>query len=327
MTVDDFLHLEWSAPGTPLIDPPRFSPVIADPTFLFPEETPEGRWNLVAHSAWGLHRYVSEDGERWRDLGLIVRHAMRPFIRRSGDEYLLFYESYAPFALPLTALPLKRPWSSVLRLVCSRDLVAWSRPETVLLPALGWMRDAALGESVSNPCLVESDGETRLYFSASLAWIPDCGFCEPRFVGVARGRTPAGPFALHPQPVLDPAADSTPGVLGAGSMKVLRFDDGWIGLQNKIFQDSGGSSRSALFVLRSADGFAWTDAAPQPLLSPAPGWTASHVYACDARFRPADGRWYLYFNARDGWRISEGRERIGRIVGRPAGSPPGKSAP
>jgi hypothetical protein len=32
--------------------------------------------------------------------------------------------------------------------------------------------------------------------------------------------------------------------------------------------------------------------------------------------READGLWYLYFNARDGWGIREGLERIGRIVGR-----------
>lgn len=318
MTVDDFLHLEWTPPGPPLIEPPCLSPVIADPSFLFPEETPDGKWALVAHSAWGLHRYSSNDGVRWRDHGLILRNAMRPFLRRIDGDYLVYYESYAPFALPLTALPGKRPWRSVLRVSRSVDLERWSKGEELLSPSLEWMRDPVLGDSVSNPCLVDVDGERLLYFSASLSWIPDCGFSEPRYIGAAQGPTASGPFTPIALPLLDPAFDVSPGALGAGSMKALRLDDGWIGLQNKIFADSGGRSRSAIFVLRSVDGLEWEPAGREPLLSPSPvlGWASSHVYACDARFREADGLWYLYFNARDGWKISEGRERIGRIVGR-----------
>jgi hypothetical protein len=315
MTVADFLTLRWNSPGAPLIEPPRCSPVIADPTFLFPEETPDGRWCLVAHSAWGLHRYESADGERWEDRGLIVPHAMRPFLRRIGGEFLLFYEAYAPFALPLTALPLRRRWRSELRVARSADLRRWSRGERVLAAQLPWMRDAELGASVSNPCLVPSPRGWDLYFSASLSWIPDCGFCEPRFIGRASGPAPEGPFAPEPGALIDPAADPLPGVLGAGSIKVVPLDDGLVGLQNKIFRDRDGRSRSAIFLLVSQDGRSWRPAADVPLLAPEPGWTASHVYACDARFRPSDGRWHLYFNARDGWRIAEGRERIGRIVG------------
>jgi len=99
-------------------------------------------------------------------------------------------------------------------------------------------------------------------------------------------------------------------------MKVIRLSDGYVGLQNKIYKDRDGRSRSAIFVLSSDDGVAWHNARSEPLLAPAAGWTASHVYACDCRFREADGLWYLYFNARDGWGIGGGRERIGRIVGR-----------
>lgn len=315
MTVSGFLALRWTSPGAPLIEPPRFSPVIADPSFLFPEETPDGRWCLVAHSAWGLHRYSSDDGARWVDRGLIIAHAMRPFIRRIDGGFLLFYEAYAPFALPLTALPGRRRWKSELRVSRSADLRRWSSGERVLSPGLEWMRDAALGESVSNPCIVSSPRGWDLYFSASLSWIPDCGFCEPRYIGRASGAAPTGPFAPESEPLIDPASDPLPGVVGAGSIKVVPLDDGLIGLQNKIYRDRDGRSRSAIFVLSSPDGASWQRAAESPLLSPAPGWTASHVYACDPRFRPGDGRWYLYFNARDGWRISAGTERIGRIVG------------
>lgn len=119
--------------------------------------------------------------------------------------------------------------------------------------------------------------------------------------------------------MVDPKDDPMPGTLGAGSIKVLPMEDGCIGLQNKIYRDpagaSGQGSRSAIFILRSDDGIAWRPARPEPLLAPTPGWTRSHVYACDCRYREADGLWYLYFNARDGWKIKDGVERIGRIVG------------
>lgn len=264
---------------------------------------------------------------------MVFRNAMRPFIRRvpgrpAGDsasvgsaagKYFLYFEAYRPFALPLTALPLRPRWHSLISFSESTDLQSWSRPRAVLSPDLPWMTDIKLGDSVSNPCLVEGGAggaeAWRLYFSASLAFIPDCGFCEPRFIGVATGPDPAGPFAILSRPIVDPAMDLMPGVLGAGSLKAIPMEDGWIGLQNKIYRGADGKSRSAIFLLRSDDGFSWQTARPEPLLAPSSGWMASHVYACDCRFSEKDGLWHLYFNARDAWRIKDGVERIGKLVG------------
>ncbi len=327
MRIAEFLAIDWSAPSDPLIQPPRFSPVIADPTFLFPEETPDGTWALFAHSAWGLHRYESADGTVWADRGLVIRNAMRPFVRRVGEEYLLLYEAYAPFGLALTALPGRRRWKSAIAAARSADLRRWKViPAPVLAPTLPWMRDEKLGDAVSNPCLVRTEEGSLLYFSASLVWLDDCGFCEPRSIGRARGGPPeTTPMAFVPEsePVIDPASEALPRAdveraVGAGSLKVLAFEDGYVGLQNKIYRDGSGRSRSAIFLLVSEDGARWRDGREAPLVAPASGWTASHVYACDCRYREANGTWYLYFNARDGWRIRDGVERIGRIVGRPA---------
>jgi len=52
MTVSDFLALRWTDVEGPLIEPHCLSPVITDPSFLFPEETPDGTWELFAHSAF-----------------------------------------------------------------------------------------------------------------------------------------------------------------------------------------------------------------------------------------------------------------------------------
>jgi hypothetical protein len=320
MTVADFLSRRWTDPERPLIQPPALSPVIADPSFLFPEETPDGTWRLFAHSAWGLHAYSSTDGLDWRNLGLVLRHAMRPFVRRIDDRYYLYYERYKPFALPLTVLPKRPLWASHLEVRSSPDLRRWSAPTVLLRPDLPWTKDGKWGDSVSNPCLAQTLDGYRLYYSAGLAHVPDCGFEEPRYLAAAqaeRSAGPAGPFVPRPAPIVYPADDPLSGVIGAGSLKAVKLDDGWLGLQNKIYTDGSGLSRSALFVLGSADGLAWKPAKETPFLAPSPGWRSSHVYACDVRYRPVDGKWYVYYNARDGWYKTSGRERIGRLVGEP----------
>ena len=108
MTIADFPALRWSNVESPLIEPPPFSPIIADPSFLFPEETPQGDWQLLAHSAFGIHRYSSPDGVSWKPRGMAVRNAMRAFVRPLPEAgYALYCESYPPLALAATALPIK----------------------------------------------------------------------------------------------------------------------------------------------------------------------------------------------------------------------------
>ena len=51
-------------------------------------------------------------------------------------------------------------------------------------PRLPWAQDRRLGNSVSNPCLIEGSESWRLYYSASLVWLDDSGFCEPRYIAM-----------------------------------------------------------------------------------------------------------------------------------------------
>lgn len=328
MRITDFLKLRWEDDGSPLIEPRWNSPILADPSFLFPSETPGKHWVLFAHTVWGIRRYESEDGIRWADRGTVIRNAMRPFCRFMDGAFRLYYEAYRPFAVVAQILPKPPVWKSHIELRSSTDLKHWSHPQIPFPEELDWMEDKELGKSISNPCLITlpqetgetdashgADGAYRLYFSASLSYISDCGFCEPRYIGAAHGPKPEGPFTALPLPIIDPRNDRLPGVLGAGSVKVISLDDGFVGLQNKIYRDEEGHSRSALFILSSEDGLSWEPAQEEPLLSPSEGWRSSHVYACDCR-QDKDGTWYLYYNARDGWYKSRGKERIGRLVGR-----------
>lgn len=314
VTVDDFVHLRWEVThDAPVIRPPPASPIVADPTFLLPHDTPDGRWHLFAHSIWGVHHFTSDDGVRWSRGPLAVRHAMRAFLVRDGAIFHLLYERYPPFRLPLSWLPLG--WRSWIERRSSRDLGRWSEPAVVLRPCLPWHRTADGREAVGNPCLVRAGDEWALYYSASLVRVPDCGFDEPLHVGIARATTLDGPWRPHPHPILSPHPDDGRCNLGAGALKVLRLDDGFVGLHNGIaFDTARRRSTSAISVVTSADGLAWRAAHDAPIVAPTTGWRARFVYACDVRRDPGTGRWYLFFNGRDRAPMREGREAIGFVV-------------
>jgi hypothetical protein len=306
-TLDELLALEWREhPANPLVRAPFPSPIIADPTVATPAESPDGRWHLFAHSLRGIHHFTSDDGVGWtRRPGVVVRNALRASLHRDGDVHHLLYERTRLF-LPMV------PWSSRIEVRTSADLVHWSAPHVLLRPSLGWhLRGRS--RAVGNPCLVRHAGGYRLYYSAGLVRLADCGFDEPRHVGIADGPTPLGPFTPHPEPILSPHADDPFANVGAGALKVVPVADGFLGLQNGIYVDAAGASRSAVRWLTSRDGVRFA-VHGEPFLRPDTGWKRSHVYAVD--LCAAGDTAYLYFNARDDWHWSRGREAIGLVTAR-----------
>jgi len=122
------------------------------------------------------------------------------------------------------------------------------------------------------------------------------------------------------RPLLSPTPDLPLCNLCCGSIKVMKLDDGFAGIQNGIYTDKEGKSGSALLRLTSVDGFHFEYVErEQPFFGPnrmGGGWMRSHVYACDFRPVPAANAWYLYFNARNDWSWTRGRERIGCLTAR-----------
>ncbi len=240
---------------------------------------------------------------------------MRPFLYVEQSRFYLLYEAVRHGRFPFFWLP-GRHWQSRLEMIASDDLRTWSQPIVLLEPTLPWHIDAKLGNSVSNPCLIRGDDGYRLYYSAGLTPLLDCGFNEPTAIGLAMSDRLTGPYQPLPDPLITPAPDQRWCNLAAGAMKVLRVQDGWAGFQNGIYWDeSNRHSGSAIRLLNSADGLSWQPLHDEPILCPGAGWMRSHVYALDVRRRPEHSRFYLYFNARDDWPWAQGREHIGLLLG------------
>ncbi len=310
----DLSTFRWQDhPGNPLVEPESPKWLVADPSVLLSHETPDGLWRLYANTIPPrLVEYVSRDGVSWRKSRELFKGALRPFVRRFGARWWLFYERVTRW------LPLR----SHIECRYSNDLENWSQPARVLEPNLGWHGRRA--RTCSNPSVVRWGGEWRLFYSAGVVWLPDCKFFEPRFIGVARSDRLGGPWRPDLEPLISPDPHDPQRNLGAGAIRALPDPGGgpqWA-LTNGIFRDAAKRSRSAISIVRlSPDARRWQAHGDEPVLGPEPGWKAALVYAMDLRFRegPQGREGWLYYNARDGW--FRGRESIGLACG-----VPGKSA-
>lgn len=294
------LLCQWTDfPGDPVLAP-QGEPIVGDPTLLTPEESPDGRWHLFAWTFAAIVHYASPDGVAWSEIDRPFKiGSVRPYVYKEGGVYHLFFEKFTQVAAPQ---------SSHIQVSDSADLVTWSDPVTILEPSLDWERETQT--TVGNPFVVARDGQYWLYYSAAGVLLPDTGFTEPRYVGLARASDLRGPYTKEPRPIISPDAQVAWRNLGSGSMKLLddKYGGRWVALENGIYRDTAGATHSAIQVLESDDGVAWREACPSPPLGPTgAGWKKAFVYAPDTTRRKGDLR--VYYNARDGW--ADGVERIG----------------
>lgn len=315
MKISEIDSLRWRDQSPDyLIAHPVLSPILADPTFCFPDSSPDGLWHLFAHSVWGIKHYTSQDGLAWQNRGIAVWNAMRPYLYFENGTYYLFYEKYPPLSLSLSWINSWK-WYSEIAVNQSRDLKHWSGEQVLVRPSLSW-HIAGGHRSVSNPCLIKTNGAYRLYYSASLVYIPDCGFNEPDCIGLAEAPSILGPYILRDQPVITVDKSCPWRNLSCGSIKVLKCEDGFVGFENGIYWDAvARRSGSAIITLKSADGIQWKIMSKEPVLQPSDGWRRSHIYACDVRYHAGQNKWYMYYNARNDWPVKKGQENIGLLIG------------
>lgn len=307
ITLEEFKELDFELYAkNPVIRPFDGSPIVADPSLLTPNESPDGRWHLFFHMVLGVYHTASFDGIRFGKPKKILKNAMRPNINFANGKYYLFYEKTGSLlAKGLNILKLM-PWKSEVFVVESERLAEWSAPRAVITEARGYERSEQ-GSSISNPFYFCEGGENRLYYSCGLTFIEDCGFCEPTHIGYAVSKRISDGYSPKEKPIISPNKADPYLNLCSGCLKVYKLKDAYIGIQNGIYEKNG-KSHSAIILLSSQD--AENFRFEKVLLEPgADEWMRQYVYA--SHLVESENGFRLYFNARDNSNMLKGRECIG----------------
>ena len=314
MHFPDWQREKWhDHPANPLITPERVKQpdkygVLGDPQVILPGEF-DDRWHMFIIGHAHFYRLDSTDGVHWDLVYDNMWTAGPPCVTCDGEKWIVLYSLHG---WPDASSPgnWKLDWrrESVIVGRTSTDLLHWSEPVQVVAPVLDWERE---GEriQVRNPNLVMlPDGKFRLYYCGGTVMMHDMGFEEPKYIGFVEADSALGPYVKREKPVLGPSPDIWYRNHGAGAIKVFRFGDAFLALENGIYIDPENRTHSAINVLMSEDGIAWQDASYNPIVIPSGnGWNKSHIYQLDLRWY--DGKLWLFYNARDGW--SPAREFIG----------------
>ncbi len=309
LTVSDILNLTFTVRETPVLSPFGGSLLVADPSLLTPDLSPDNAWHMFFHTMFGVYHCRSLDGVRFEKAQKVTSRAMRPNINRVGDLYYLFYERTRPLIMNALNIVGLAKWTSHIYLKTSPDLVRWSKPRPVVTSAGGYEKSER-GSSISNPFLLETNGKFRLYFSSGLTFIDDCGFCEPTYIQYAESDTVDEGYVACDKPVIAPDKNTSYLNLCSGCLKVYRVKDGFIGVQNGIYEENG-ASHSAILLLTSPDGkrFDFAKMLVTPRADDEKSWMHQFVYA--SHLVRYGNVLRLYFNARNTSDILKGRECIG----------------
>ena len=310
LNVEQVTNAEFSVDErSPVIKPFGGALAAADPSLLTPDLTPDGRWRLFCHTQLGVYMLASDDGVKFDRPVKAASRGMRPDINLIDGKYYLFYERTRALVMNALTLVNLAKWRSEIAVKTSDDLVNWSKSETVI----GFSQEIEKNErgvSISNPFLLRENGKNRLYYSCGLTFIKDCGFCEPTYITYAESGDITTGYVKAERPVLSPDRNSDYLNLCSGCLKVYRFADGYIGIQNGIYEKDG-HSHSAILMLSSADGkdFRFEKVLLEPGMHNGSEWMKQFVYASHLVLWNNELR--LYFNARNTADMLRGRECIG----------------
>ena len=309
LTFEQFNNAEFKLfEGNPIIKNPLESFVIADPSVLTPDISHDGKWHLFCHTFFGVYRYESDNGVDFTNKGKIVNRAMRPNINYINGKYYLFFERTRPVIFNLLSL-VGAQWKSEIYCVESTDFTTWSEPYRVI----GKTRDYEeynKGYAISNPFLLTTENGYRMYYSCGQTFIKDCGFCEPTHISFAESEAVTNGYISREKPIISPDKTKEYLNLCSGCLKVYKFKDCYIGLQNGLFEKDG-ISHSAIMLLKSDDGVNFEFVKPflVPQIQGDSHWMAQYVYACCLTYH--ENKLRLYFNARNVSNNLTGRECIG----------------
>ncbi len=295
--------------SSPVIKPFDGSFIVADPSVLTPSDSHDNKWHMFLHTNLGVYQFISDDGIHFLKKQKVVNRAMRPNINRIDNTYYLFYErTRSLFMNALNVVNAVR-WKSEIYVTQSDDLENWSEPKLVI----GNTRDFEIshrGTAISNPFLLQEEGINRLYYSCGMTYIDDCKFCEPTHISYAESKDITKGYVSAETPLISPDKNNPYLNLCSGCLKVYKLSDGYIGIQNGIYEKDG-KSHSAIFLMTAPDGlnFKFEKMLVEPQVVNGKDWMKQFVYASHLVKNGDTLR--LYFNARNISNPVLGRECIG----------------
>lgn len=310
LTVKQILEADFRmSKENPILSPFDGSFVVADPSLLTPDESHDKKWHMFLHTTLGIYQFISDDGIKFEKVNKIVGRAMRPNINRIGDTYYLFYERTRPLFMNALNVVNLAKWNSEIFVTESRDLLNWSQPKRVIGNTKPY-EISERGTAISNPFLLQEDGVNRLYYSCGMTYIDDCKFCEPTHISFAESKELTKGYVSAEKPLISPDENNPYLNLCSGCLKVYKLSDGYIGVQNGIYEKDG-KSHSAIFLMSSEDGFdfRFEKMLVEPCVVDGKDWMKQFVYA--SHLVKYGNTLRIYFNARDTSNPVLGRECIG----------------
>lgn len=302
-------------------------PRLCDPFFLFPEESPDGKWHLFGHTWVGIVHFISENGISWEPRKMIVLRGHSPSIYQENGMYYLLYEKHNE-SLPafnkgrLKRIEQEKISFSRFEICSSSDLVVFSEPKMLLdSRQISFAQDDLKKPRISRPQIIKDDhGTYRLYFGASHLHLPDTHQRTSRYFALALSSSLEGPYALanEGEPLLCPHADDQNRNMAVGSIKVVKTNDGYVAFECAMYWDKKKAKTSSVLIqLESFDGIVFKPSFRSIMLMPPErGWASRYIVSCDIHYKREEGCWYCYYSANAKASLLPVRESIGLLLGK-----------
>lgn len=322
-----FSRISWYPfSDEPVIRSQWYMSRLCDPFFLFPEESPDGKWHLFGHTWVGIEHFISENGITWEPRKMIELRGHSPSIYQEDGIYYLIYEKHDASLPPIQKGRFRRREqekisSSRFEMRSSTDLILFSEPKILLdsrqVPFAG---EGLKRPRISRPQIIRTKDGYRLYYGASHLLLPDSDQKTTRHFAMAYSSTLDGPYVLanDGKPLISPNADDPYRNMSVGSIKVVKASDGYVGFECAMYWDKEtGKTTSILMQLESTDGLEFKPSIRAPILiPPVEGWASRYIVSCDVRYKAEEGCWYCYYSANSKQGLYPVRESIGLLLGK-----------
>ncbi len=292
-----------------------WAPRLCSPCVLIPEESPDRRWHLFAHSWVGIEHFISSSGFDWKSLGLVVIRGHFPSIYREKNTWYLVYESHDKDYGGKRRLNMRKTISTI-SMISSHDLSTWSKSEVILSAADVPYASDYSPPRLSHPQIVSWMGSYRLYFCASEVKMYDTKQKVSACLSCAHSLTLSGSFAPANKPLIKMDPDSRYSNLGCGSFRFVACADSIVAFQTGFFfNEEKEKSQSAIILLSSDDGdhFKFEK---ELMTSPEKGWASRCFTSCSVSFKEDENTWYCYYSANGrAAKYLPVKEKLGLLIG------------